>query len=167
MYRHNAMMFLNLLLLTAAMFMATGCNKGIFDDANYQPVPSQPGMEPELCYGRMRQVPECIRPVATEKEFKADPNASLNAAAVTRLSWYIAEAPGNTSSSWVLGDYIYDLAINEKIVIPAAGQSACRKATLNVKVYRSPLKWRKMADEFCFDPGYRLWLPKGFSPAKL
>ena len=167
MYRHNAMMFFNLLLLAAAMMMVTGCNKGVFNDANYQPVPSKTGMDPELCYGRMRQVPGCIRPAKAEKEFKADPTIVYIAPALQRLSWYVAEAPGNTSSSWVLGDYVYDLAINEKIVIPAEGLSACRKATLYVKVFKSPLEWRKMTDSFCYNPDYRLWLPKGYTPAKL
>lgn len=167
MYRHNAMMLMNLLLLTAAMFMAAGCNQGVFNDANYQPVPSQTGINQENCYGRMRQIPECVRPLKAEKEFKANPEVVYIAPALQRMSWYIAEAPGNTSSSWVMGDYIYDLALNEKIVIPAEGSTACRKATFNVKVYKSALPWRKMAESFCYNPDYRLWLPKGFTPAKL
>lgn len=170
MYQQQIMMLLNTLLLAAAILasmLTAGCNKGIFDDANYLPVSSRSGMEPPFCYGRKRQLPECDRPVKVEKDFKTDPQIAYNAAALQRLSWYVAEAPGNTSSSWVLGDFIYELTLKGSVVIPKEGQTDCRGAKLMVKIFKSPVDWKHMTDTFCYNPDYRLWLPKGYTPAKL
>jgi len=168
MYRPNVLMLLNLLLLTAAIF-AAGCagNKGIFDDANYQPVSSRTGVAPPFCYGRKRQMPECDRPLKVEEAFKKDTTIAYTAPALQRLSWYIDQAPEQTASSWVMGDFVYELSLEEKIVIPVQGQSACRAAALRVKIFKSPVPWKPMADSFCYSPDYRLWLPKGYTPATL
>ncbi len=165
-YKKRFLFIITVLLLPIIMGGISGCstkvfNSGIFNGHNYEPMISRPGREPGLCYGRKVQLPECDRPLKIEKLLDGSPEKALTMQATQRLSWYIAQAPADTATSWTMDGIIYSLYLDGPIVIPSPKHQSCRDVRVFVKPFKSTMSWQELPKPFCFNSNYSVWLPKG------
>lgn len=147
--------FKTLIIIALIPIFLQGCAKPfehtIFNDEIYGPWRSALGSTPQNCYGRHRQIPECLSPWKAEKQLQENPQSALRQGTLEQIRAYALYAQEGTSATWLANDLIYHLDLISPL--PHGDDSSgeiCRKVRLRVKPQRSDLAWQDLSDTFCF-----------------